>query len=99
MGRYGEILTYIALILKLRVEEKILTRPKGITEWSFSRTDIAYEVYVTNSLGSGKTPTFSFGFWTHGETEDEVYKRALMRLIPNLKWAYKMKLKKWLHLK
>ena len=99
MGRYKEILTYIAPILKLRVEEKILARPKGITEWGFSRTDIAYEVYVTNSPKGKETPTFSFGFWAHGETENEAYKDALMHLIPSLKWAYKNKLKKWLHLK
>ena len=92
MGKYKEILTYIAPILKLRIEEKILARPKR-------DVDIIYEVYVTNAPKDKETPPFSFGFWTHGEIKDKVYKEALMHLIPSLKWTYKNKLKKWLHLK
>lgn len=99
MGRYKEVLTYIASILGLRVEEKVLTRPKDAVEWTLSTKDIAYQLYVTNAPKGKETPSFSFGFWRYGETEDEVYKTALMHLIPSLKWTYKMRLKKWLHLK
>ena len=42
---------------------------------------------------------FGFGFVSYGNTHEEACKKSVLKFSKNLKWYYKMKIKKWLKLK
>ena len=95
---YIKLLDTLATLANVRVEKKILKRPEGIVKWGYSdNSDIVTEIYLTNF---SKKPIYnnsgSFGFWVHGDTEEEASKRALIQLLNSLKWSYKIKIGRWL---
>lgn len=88
---YGNILDILAKLTNVRVENKIRMRLQGVVNWGYS--DIVNELYVTNFT---KEQNGSFGFWVHGDTYEEAAKKAIGKLLANLKWSYKVRIEKWL---
>ena len=95
--KYSKILKFVSSIFNLNLGIEVLERPKGAEYWAFSETsNSVYKIYV----GSWKKDkTCAFGFWKYDEDMENASKKALMHLIPTLKWEYKTRLKKWLRLK
>ena len=94
----GSILKMLAILTSVRIEKKVLTRPKGASDWGFSeKSDIVHQIYVTN-FSDKKHRSGSFGFWVHGDTYNEAAKKAVKKLLKDLKWSYKTRTMKWLKL-
>ena len=95
---YIKLLDTLATLANVRVEKKLLRRPEGILKWGYSdNSDVVTEIYVTNfSKNHVRSGGSSFGFWVHGDTEEEASKRALIQLLKSLKWSYKIKIGRWL---
>jgi hypothetical protein len=94
---YEKIFNTIAKIFGLKIEVTKLRRPMGAEFWAYSKTsDMVYQIYVSKS---SKKKQNGFGFWVHDENLLSAYKKALEKVIPNLKWSYKNKLNKWLKVK
>lgn len=94
---YKIIFNTIAKLFGLKIEIINLYRPMGAEFWAYSETkDMVYQIYVSKS---SKKKQNGFGFWVHDENLLRAYKKALEKMIPNLKWLYKNKLNKWLKVK
>lgn len=93
---YSKLFNTLVTLTNVRTEKKILRRPEGVVKWGYSdNSDVVTEIYVTNFA---KDHHGSFGFWVHGDTDEEAYKKALIHLVKSLKWAYKVKIERWLRL-
>lgn len=82
---FGKILDILVSLFKLKIEIKVIR----------STEDVINEIYITNYT---KNHCGSFGFWTRGNTYEEAAKKAVKHLLVSLKWSYKVKIKRWLHL-
>ncbi len=92
---YKRIFLMLVKTFDLKSELKKTYKPEGVKNWGLSDyADMVYELYVTNY--NDKSKSGSFGFWTHHEDEDTVYKMALKRAIKYLVWTYKIRFSKWL---
>jgi hypothetical protein len=90
---YKKIFNTVAKVFGLKVEVMKLYRPMGAEFWSYSKiSNMVYQIYVSKS---SKKKQNGFGFWVHDENLLRAYKKALEKVIPNLKWLYKNKLNKW----
>lgn len=91
---YKKVFNAIAKIFGLKVEVTKLRKPMGAEFWAYSKTsDMVYQIYVSKS---SKKKQNGFGFWVHDENILIAYRKALEKVIPNLKWLYKNKFNKWL---
>ena len=81
---YKTILKVITRLLNLRLE---------ITYFDRSNE---FQVYVTNWKVNGKKHNVSFGFWKNNTDLNMACKEVLLKLFPNILWAYKTRIKKWL---
>jgi len=91
---YKKIFNTIAKIFGLKIEVTKLRRPMGAEFWSYSKTsNMVYQIYVSKS---SKKKQNGFGFWVYDENLLRAYRKALEKVIPNLKWLYKNKINKWL---
>ena len=88
---YKKILFGFKTALGLKVELKKLKRPKEGEYWAYSETkDFVHQIYVTNYRKSD-TNRGTFGFWVYDEELDKTYKKAVVKLIPYIKWSYQIK--------
>lgn len=82
---FGKILDILVSLFKLKIEIKVIRNTE----------DVINEIYITNYA---KNRYGCFGFWTRGNTYEEAAKKAVRQLLVSLKWSYKVKIKRWLHL-
>ena len=95
---YEKIFKFLARFFNLKTEIKVLTRPDGMEHWGYSDySDSVYQLYVTNYNKNGDNGLF--GFWKHSEELEDVYRQGIIKLCSNLKWAYTIRIKRWLKLK